>query len=126
MKNVERVGVIGAGTMGHGIAQVAAAAGCHVVLMDTTVELAENGIARIRANLDEGIARGKVTQAERDHVLSRIAAAVTPDADLHDCDLIVEAVPERMDLKLTLLKSIEPAIAADAIIASNTSSLSIS
>lgn len=126
MKNVERVGVIGAGTMGHGIAQVAAAAGCHVVLMDTTRELAENGIARIRANLDEGIARGKVTQAERDHVLSRIAAAVTPDADLHDCDLIVEAVPERMDLKLALLKSIEPAIGADAIIASNTSSLSIS
>lgn len=126
MKDVERVGVIGAGTMGHGIAQVAAAAGCRVVLMDTTLELAENGIARIRANLDEGIARGKVTQAERDHVLSRIAVAVTPDADLHDCDLIVEAVPERMDLKLALLESIEPAIGADAIIASNTSSLSIS
>ena len=126
MKDVERVGVIGAGTMGHGIAQVAAAAGCHVVLMDTTLELAERGIARIRANLDEGIARGKVTQAERDGVLSRIGAAVTSGADLHDCDLIVEAVPERMDLKLTLLKSIEPTIAADAIIASNTSSLSIS
>jgi 3-hydroxybutyryl-CoA dehydrogenase len=126
MKDVERVGVIGAGTMGHGIAQVAAAAGCHVVLMDTTLELAENGIARIRANLDEGMARGKVTQAERDGVLSRIAAAVTPDADLHDRDLIVEAVPERMDLKLALLETIEPAIGTDTIIASNTSSLSIS
>jgi 3-hydroxybutyryl-CoA dehydrogenase len=126
MKDVERVGVIGAGTMGHGIAQVAAAAGCHVVLMDTTLELAERGIARIRANLDEGMARGKVTQAERDGVLSRIAAAVTPDADLHDRDLIVEAVPERMDLKLALLETIEPAIGTDTIIASNTSSLSIS
>ena len=126
MKNVERVGVIGAGTMGHGIAQVAAAAGCHVLLMDTTSELAERGVARIRANLNEGITRGKVPEAERDSILSRIATAVTPGADLHDRDLIVEAVPERMDLKLTLLKSIEPAIAADAIIASNTSSLSIS
>ena len=126
MKNVERVGVIGAGTMGHGIAQVAAAAGCHVLLMDTTFELAERGVARIRANLNEGITRGKVPEAERDSILSRIATAVTPGADLHDRDLIVEAVPERMDLKLTLLKSIEPAIAADAIIASNTSSLSIS
>ena len=126
MKNVERVGVIGAGTMGHGIAQVAAAAGCHVLLMDTTFELAERGVARIRANLNEGIKRGKVPEAERDSILSRIATAVTPGADLHDRDLIVEAVPERMDLKLTLLKSIEPAIAADAIVASNTSSLSIS
>ena len=126
MKNVERVGVIGAGTMGHGIAQVAAAAGCHVLLMDTTSELAERGVARIRANLNEGITRGKVPEAERDSILSRIATAVTPGADLHDRDLIVEAVPERMDLMLTLLKSIEPAIAADAIVASNTSSLSIS
>lgn len=125
MKNIERVGVIGAGTMGHGIAQVAAAAGCAVMLMDSTLELAERGIARIRTNLDEGIKRGKVTAAGRDDVLARIQTGGNPAADAHDCDLVVEAIPERMDLKLALLQALEPNLADDAIIASNTSSLSI-
>ena len=125
MKSVERVAVVGAGTMGHGIAQVAAAAGCQVLLLDTTSELAERGAARIRANLEEGIRRAKVTEAERDSVLGRITTGMTSGTDLADRDLIVEAVPERMDLKVALLRSLEPRIANDAIIASNTSSLSI-
>ena len=126
MRNIDRVGVIGAGTMGHGIAQVAAAAGCAVVLMDNTTELAERGVQRIRANLDEAIKRGKVTEAARDSLLARIRTGGNAPRDARDCDLVVEAVPERMDLKVALLQSIEPHLADDAIIASNTSSLSIS
>jgi 3-hydroxybutyryl-CoA dehydrogenase len=126
MKNIERIGVIGAGTMGHGIAQVAAMAGCDVVLMDSTADLATRGLQRIRENLDEGIKREKVTEAERDAVLSRVRVSGNASTAAVDRDLIVEAVPERMDLKIALLQWIEAYIPDDAVIASNTSSLSIS
>ena len=126
MKSIDRVGVIGAGTMGHGIAQVAAAAGCQVVLMDSTADLAGNGLKRIRANLEEGIKRGKVTEQERDDVLSRVRVSGNASTAATDLNLIVEAVPERMDLKIALLQWIEAYVPDDAVIASNTSSLSIS
>ena len=125
MNSIERVGVIGAGTMGHGIAQVAAAAGCAVVLMDSTTELAENGLQRIRENLEDGIKRGKVSEAQRDDVISRIRVSSDAATSVRNLDLVVEAVPERMDLKISILQSIEPHLPTDAIIASNTSSLSI-
>ena len=126
MKSIERVGVIGAGTMGHGIAQVAAAAGCDVVLMDTTADLAERGLQRIRDNLADGIKRGKVSEQERDDVLARIRVSGNASSAARDRDLMIEAVPERMDLKVALLQWIEAYLADDAIIGSNTSSLSIS
>ena len=126
MKGIEKVGVIGAGTMGHGIAQVAAAAGCDVVLMDSTHELAERGLQRIRENLADGIKRGKVTEQERDAVIGRIRVSGNASSSANDRDLMVEAVPERMDLKVALLQWIESYLPEDAIIASNTSSLSIS
>lgn len=125
MKQIERVGVIGAGTMGHGIAQVAAAAGCDVILIDATKDLAERGLSRIRENLDDGIKRGKLTDAQRHDVLTRIRISGDAAESAADRDLIIEAVPERMDLKLALLSSIEPAASPECIIASNTSSLSI-
>jgi 3-hydroxybutyryl-CoA dehydrogenase len=121
---IEKVAVIGAGTMGHGIAQVAAAAGCDVILIDTASELVDNGIARIRANLDDGITRGKTTEAERDAILGRIRT-MTDNAAVSDRDLVIEAVPERMDLKLSILGSVATAASPHCIIASNTSSLSI-
>ncbi len=126
MKSVERVGVIGAGTMGHGIAHVAAAAGCDVVLMDSTADLAERGLQRIRDNLADGIKREKVTEQERDEVLARIRVSGNASSSAKDRDLVIEAVPERMDLKVALLQWIEAYLGPDAIIASNTSSLSIS
>ena len=126
MKRIERVGVIGAGTMGHGIAQVAAAAGCDVVLMDSTAELAGKGLQKIRENLDDGIKRGKVTAEDRDAVLGRIRVSGSAADVAADLDLVIEAIPERMDLKIALLGSIEGSLPDDAIIASNTSSLSIS
>ena len=126
MKTIERVGVIGAGTMGHGIAQVAAAAGCDVVLMDNTADLAERGLQRIRDNLNDGIKRGKVSEQQRDDVLARIRVSGNASTSANDRDLMIEAVPERMDLKVALLQWIEAYLPEDAIIGSNTSSLSIS
>ncbi|MGQ0561228.1 MAG: 3-hydroxyacyl-CoA dehydrogenase family protein [Gemmatimonadota bacterium] len=121
---IRKVAVIGAGTMGHGIAQVTAAADCDVVLIDTASELVERGVSRIRENLDAGIEHGKLTRAERDAVLGRIATA-TDYAPIAGCDLAIEAVPEKLALKLSLLERIEALARADCIIASNTSSLSI-
>lgn len=121
-----KVAIIGAGTMGHGIAQVAAAAGYDVVLIDTTAELVERGLARIRENLDEGVRRGKVSETDRAATLSHLRATVFAPEMLADRELIVEAIPERMELKLELLNRLEEHVSADCILASNTSSLSIS
>ena len=122
---INKVAVIGAGTMGHGIAQVAAAAGCDVVLIDATTEFAERGLARIRDNLDDGIKRGKVTESERDDVLSRLRTSTDTAVAVSDRDLVVEAVPERMDLKHAIITAVEAAAPSQCIIGSNTSSLSI-
>jgi 3-hydroxybutyryl-CoA dehydrogenase len=122
---IQQIAVIGAGTMGHGIAQVAAAAGYTVVLIDTTDELAERGVARIAANLEEGIKRGKLGEAEREAALSRISTATDATAAVADRDLVIEAVPERIDLKRAVVNNVEAAVPDHCIIASNTSSLSI-
>jgi 3-hydroxybutyryl-CoA dehydrogenase len=121
---IGNVAVIGAGTMGHGIAQVAAAAGCDVILIDTSADVVERGIARIRENLEDGIKRGKVSDAERDAILARIHSN-TDTAAVADRDLVIEAVPERMDLKIALLTKVEAIATERCILASNTSSLSI-
>ena len=121
---IEKVAVIGAGTMGHGIAQVAAAAGCDVVLIDTSADVAERGIARIRENLEDGIKRGKVSESERDDILARIRSGSDTVA-VADRDLVIEAVPERMDLKIALLTNVEAFASDRCILATNTSSLSI-
>lgn len=123
---IQNVAVIGAGTMGHGIAQVCAAAGCDVVLIDTTQDLVERGLARVRENLEDGIKRGKVTSAERDQLLARLRGGTEITAAVKDRDLVVEAVPERMELKIAVFAACEGAARADCILASNTSSLSIS
>lgn len=122
---LEAVAVLGAGTMGHGIAQVAAASGCRVALYDVDGAAAAAGIERIRQNLEQGIARGKVTEAERDRVLE----AVRPVASLAEAaagvDLVIEAAPESLDLKARIFREIDGAAPAHALLATNTSSLSI-
>jgi 3-hydroxybutyryl-CoA dehydrogenase len=106
--------------MGHGIAHVAASAGWRVQLYDVTDALAEAGVAKIRANLDKGVERGKVTAADRDATLQRIA----PTSRLADirADLVIEAVPEKLELKVKVLSEVSKQA---AILASNTSSLSL-
>ena len=117
--------VIGAGTMGHGIAQVAAMAGHVVALVDATTELAVRGVDRIRENLDGAVARAKLTADQREAALAR----VHPLGDLADAvasaNFVVEAVPERMDLKRAIFRDLEKATTESVILASNTSSLSI-
>ncbi|MEJ2217568.1 MAG: 3-hydroxyacyl-CoA dehydrogenase family protein [Gemmatimonadota bacterium] len=124
--SADRVAVIGAGTMGHGIAQVAAVAGCRVELVDTAVQRVQASLEHIRANLDEGVARGKVTAAARDAALSNINGITDIAAAVHDADVVIEAVPEQMQLKVDVLARVAAAAPPDAFLASNTSGLSIS
>jgi 3-hydroxybutyryl-CoA dehydrogenase len=112
--------------MGHGIAQVTALAGAETILVDRTPELVRAGMERIRANLDGGVARGKVDPADRDAALSRLSVGSDLDAAAADVDLAVEAVPERLELKREVLERLEASAPEDALLASNTSSLSIS
>lgn len=125
-EGARRVAVVGAGTMGHGIAQVAAMAGAEVVLVDRTEELAESGLARIRANLYDGVERGKVSPELRDAAADRLQADTDVARAAAEADLVVEAIPERLDLKRDLLRLLEGSAPGEAILASNTSSLSIS
>lgn len=120
-----KVVVIGAGTMGHGIAQVSAMAGHDVALVDVSADLAAHGIARIRENLDGGVARGKVTPEQRDDALARIAIAGSVGETAGDAAVVVEAVPESLKLKTAVFAEMEAASPASAILATNTSSLSI-
>lgn len=122
---IERVTVLGAGVMGHGIAQVAAMAGHRVTLHDPDAAAADRGLARIRANLDKGVSLGKVNEENRAGALDRIVLATSlPDA-CRRADLVVEAAPERMELKRGLFRDVEAAAPLSALLATNTSSLSI-
>lgn len=121
---VRRVAVLGAGTMGHGIAQTAAAAGFEVVLRDLEESFVEKGLRSIESNLVKGVERGKVTDEERARTLSNIRTT-TQFEETADSDLFIEAVPERLDLKRETLRAVERLNPKDFIFATNTSSLSI-
>jgi 3-hydroxyacyl-CoA dehydrogenase / enoyl-CoA hydratase / 3-hydroxybutyryl-CoA epimerase len=119
-----RVAVLGAGMMGAGIAYVSARSGIEVVLKDVSLETAETGKDYSRKILDKAISRGKLTEAKRDDILARITP--TADyADLFGCDLVVEAVFEKVSLKHSVFEATEPAVAPDALLGSNTSTLPI-
>ena len=122
---MERVGVVGAGTMGHGIAQVCAMAGFRVRLTDADPEALDRGSRAIAANLAKGIERGKVTEEERDAALARISPEDGPTAVAADADIVFEAIPENLDLKQGLFRHLEGVAPAACIFATNTSSLSI-
>lgn len=121
---VKTIGVVGAGTMGAGIAQVAAQSGYDVVLIDANDEFIQRGLDRITADLNRGIERQKVSEEERDKALGRIQAG-TDYAALSACQLVIEAVPETFTIKEPVLLGIAKSIGDRCIVASNTSSLSI-
>jgi len=121
---IETIGVVGAGTMGHGIAQVAAGAGYKVLLRDVDRESLTRGIQSIERNLAKGIQLGKLTDEEGDLTLQHIRGT-TKLEDLAVADLIIEAVPEQLNLKQQILRDVESHTEKPFIFASNTSSLSI-
>ncbi len=125
MAEISRILVIGAGTMGNGIAHVAAAAGYPVLLHDISEELIRSGIASIGMNLEKGIEKGKITRTERDATLGRIEPAPDMEAGVTAAGLVIEAAPEKIELKTDIFRQLDRSAAAETILASNTSSLPI-
>jgi 3-hydroxybutyryl-CoA dehydrogenase len=123
---IRRVAVIGAGTMGHGIAYVAVASGYEVRLADADATTLATGIRRVGEAFGKAIERGKATAGAREEGLGRLTSAASAGEAARDADLVIEAVPERLDLKQAIFTELERSVSADAILASNTSSLSIS
>ncbi|MDQ3309089.1 MAG: 3-hydroxyacyl-CoA dehydrogenase family protein [Gemmatimonadota bacterium] len=125
-RSIERVAVIGAGTMGHGIAQVCAMAGLGVGIYDPHPGQVDAALARIRSNLERGVERGKVSPELRAMTLTNLRRARDLRDAAEDADLVIEAVPERMEAKVGIFKDLDRHAPSRAILASNTSSLSIS
>ena len=123
--NIRNITVIGAGTMGNGIAHICAQSGFRVVLTDIHNSALNAALVKIRKNMDKGIARGKLTEAQRDDALSNIETETDLKKASRDADLIIEAVPENLELKRNLLSVADAASPEHAILATNTSSLSI-
>ncbi|HQY60340.1 MAG: 3-hydroxybutyryl-CoA dehydrogenase [Myxococcales bacterium] len=121
---IRTVGVLGAGQMGGGIAQVAATAGYEVVLADASLALAEKGKAKIAAILGKQVEKGKVTAELVSAIVGRIRPAAGP-SELSECHLVVEAATENLELKLKLFQACDEAMKPGAILASNTSSISL-
>ncbi len=122
---IKTIGVIGAGTMGRGIAYAAAIGGYRTVLEDVSPEMLEQGIEYIRHSLNEGVSRGKVTGQQMQSALAGLSTARSVDAVCREADLLIEAVPEEMEIKLELFTMFDKFAKPSAILASNTSSLSV-
>jgi 3-hydroxybutyryl-CoA dehydrogenase len=121
---IKKVGVLGAGLMGHGIAQVTAAAGYDVVLREVDDATLQKGIGKISKQLDRAVEKGKSSQEDADAVRARIQGT-TDYADLADCDLVIEAITEDLGRKLEMWKEVDAVVKPEAIFATNTSSLAV-
>ena len=121
---IEKVGVLGCGLMGSGIAQTAAQSGYEVIVREINQELLDKGLGRIKDFLSKGVEREKLSQSDMDETLSKIAGT-TELSDLSDCDIVIEVIIENMELKAELYKELSEVCKPETIFASNTSSLSI-
>src|SRR5215470_1655196 len=121
---IQRVGVIGAGTMGNGIAHVLARGGFDVVLYDVEQRFLDRGLDTISKNLDREVAKNKITGADKAAALGRITP-VLDRARLADCQLVVEAATEKFEIKAEIFRDLDRIAKPDVILASNTSSISI-
>jgi len=121
---IQTIGIIGAGTMGNGIAQACAVAGLNAVMQDVSDAALERGVRTVSGSLDRLIRKGSMTEADKDAAMARIGTTATPEG-LGDCDLIVEAATENEALKVRILQKIEAIVNHETIIATNTSSISI-
>jgi 3-hydroxybutyryl-CoA dehydrogenase len=123
--DVKTIGVIGAGTMGRGIAYAAAFGGYRTLLQDISPAILEQGVGYIRQALEDGVARGKLTAQQRDAAIPNLSTAGSVEEVCRHADLLIEAAPEEMKLKIELFKVFDKLSNPKAILASNTSSLSI-
>jgi 3-hydroxybutyryl-CoA dehydrogenase len=123
--SIDRIAVIGGGTMGNGIAHVAAQSGKSVRLVDLSAEVLDTAIATISKNLDRQVKKEVIDIVERDATLARITTAQDLAQGAEGVDLVIEAVPERPELKYTIFETLDEAAAPETILASNTSSISI-
>ncbi len=124
LTDIDTVGVVGAGTMGAGIAQVAATEGYDVVMRDIEADYVESGFDSIESSLDRFVSKDELSEAEADAIVDRIAGT-TELADLADCDVVVEAALEDMDVKQDIFADLDEAVPDDVVLATNTSTLSI-
>jgi 3-hydroxybutyryl-CoA dehydrogenase len=123
-QKIEKVGVLGAGLMGHGIAQVAAQAGYEVIVREVDEETLAKGLGKIGKQLARSVEKGKITEDECSAVQGRLAGTVHY-RDLHDCDIVIEAITERLELKLEMWREVDEMVKSDAVFATNTSSLPV-
>ncbi|WP_095083339.1 3-hydroxybutyryl-CoA dehydrogenase [Pseudomonas sp. Irchel s3h17] len=122
--NLQHIGVIGAGTMGNGIAQVCALAGFNVTLLDISESALQKALATVGKNLDRQVAKGTLSEGQKLAALDKIRTD-TDYGSLHGAQMVIEAATENVDLKLRVLQQIAAQVSSDCVIASNTSSLSI-
>lgn len=122
--DIKKVGVVGAGAMGNGIAQMAAQIGCDVVMRDIKDEFVERGMKSIDGFLSKGVDKGKLKAEEKDAILGRIKGT-TDMAQLRDVDFVIEAVIEDLELKRSVFKELDDLCGPEVILASNTSSMSL-
>ncbi len=125
VENIKRICVLGAGTMGAGIAQTCSQAGYSVTMMDLTEELVEGGFKRIRTPLEKRVQKGKMTQDEVEGIISRIKGTTSLSEGVRDAHFVIEAVYEDMKVKKEVYREIDKASPPEVVFASNTSSLSI-
>lgn len=124
MPQIEIVGVVGAGQMGRGIAQVAAQACCSVRVLDASAAALDAGLAAIAKDLEKLVQKGKLGAEQREQAVARLAGTTQID-DLASCDFVVEAATENLELKVRIFESLDKALKPGAILASNTSSISL-
>jgi 3-hydroxybutyryl-CoA dehydrogenase len=124
MSKIKKVGVLGSGLMGSGIAEIAARSGYDTVVREVTSELVEKGLDKIRGSLGKAVEKGKMEAAARDEAVARLSGTVDLAA-FADCDVVVEAIVENLDEKRKTFSALDEVVRQDAIFASNTSSLTI-
>jgi 3-hydroxybutyryl-CoA dehydrogenase len=124
MAEIKKVGIVGCGLMGHGIAQVVATAGYDVVVREVDDATLQKGLGKIQKQLDRAVEKGKSSREDADAILGRLTGTLDYD-DLADCDLIIEAITENLGQKLELWKALDGIVKPDAIFATNTSSLAV-
>ncbi|MFX1263675.1 MAG: 3-hydroxyacyl-CoA dehydrogenase family protein, partial [Promethearchaeota archaeon] len=123
--SIKRIAVVGAGLMGSGITYVSAASGYDVMMMDIDDEAVGKGLDRLRSYVESGVKRGKLTDSDAEGLLGRVRTTTSAEAAVGDVDLVIEAVYENMDVKKDLFRRMDAAADQRTILASNTSSLSI-